>query len=109
MIHIGQGATVYLASQDKPEVGHITNVNFNPTNTGRVGLPDTLRPLDIYGIVTVTLDGPRSPIEAGQPAVVVAPIGVQGLLTSIPALAWTHTVLRALVSHLSPDAGPEGV
>ena len=98
LVRVGQPVEVYLASHTKSEHGLVTAVKFNPTNNGRVGLPDVLRSSDLYGLLTVTLDGHEDEAEPGTPAIVMAPIDRHILLNNIPALAWTQSLLDAVVS-----------
>jgi hypothetical protein len=84
----GQAVTVRLAGAQSPTPGRITALNLNPENTGRIGLPDNLRSLRIYGLVTVTLDEQPPEAAIGLPALLQAPISFRMLLLNLPGFAW---------------------
>lgn len=87
---LGQRVGVRLAGARDVTTGRIIALNHNPENTGRIGLPDNLRSLRIYGLVTVALDAP--PAEGGSaigtPALLQAPISLRMLLLNLPGFAW---------------------
>lgn len=88
-LRLGQAATVWLAGADDATTGRITALNHNPENTGRIGLPDNLRSLRSYGLVTLTLDvQPPAGIATGLPALLQAPISLRMLLLNLPGFAW---------------------
>jgi multidrug resistance efflux pump len=84
----GQRVMVRLAGSQEPTPGRITGLNLNPENTGRIGLPDNLRSLRIYGLVTVALDEPPPGSAIGLPALLQAPISLRMLLLNLPGFAW---------------------
>ncbi|MGK7870509.1 HlyD family efflux transporter periplasmic adaptor subunit [Falsiroseomonas sp. E2-1-a20] len=90
-IRQGQAVRVQLAGHEDYTTGTITAMNLNPENTGRVGLPDNLRSLKPYGLVTVTLDESARGLPAGQPALLIAPVDLRLLLQQVPGLSWLVT------------------
>jgi multidrug resistance efflux pump len=84
----GQEVTVHLGGADAPVTGRITALNYNPENSGRVGLPDNLRTLRSYGLVTVTLPGSAQGARTGLPALVAAPIHLRMLALNLPGFGW---------------------
>lgn len=87
---MGQRAGVRLAGADLVVPGRIIALNHNPENTGRIGLPDNLRSLRSYGLVTLALDPlPAAATAAtGLPALLQAPISVRMLLLNLPGFSW---------------------
>lgn len=87
---LGQRVGVRLAGAREVATGRIVALNHNPENTGRIGLPDNLRSLRIYGLVTVALDAqPVAEAAAiGMPALLQAPISLRMLLLNLPGFAW---------------------
>ncbi len=90
LVRQDQNVTVYLADRPEGVAGHVTGVNFNPTNTGRTGLPTALKTLDDYGVMTVEIDAPMGRLPSGLPATVSAPITWTALSANLPALRWTN-------------------
>jgi multidrug resistance efflux pump len=89
-LRVGQEARVYLADRKAPIVGHIASVNLNAANTGRIGLPDALRSLDLYALVTVSIDATKAPDlnePAGTPATVDFPLQISALARSLVGLS----------------------
>ncbi|MBX9749004.1 MAG: HlyD family efflux transporter periplasmic adaptor subunit [Roseococcus sp.] len=84
----GQRVTVRLAGSNDSTPGRITALNLNPENTGRIGLPDNLRSLRIYGLVTVALDEVPPGAAIGLPGLLQAPISLRMLLLNLPGFAW---------------------
>ena len=96
LVRQDQTVTVYLADRPEGVAGHVTGVNFNPTNTGRTGLPTALKTLDDYGVMTVELDAPMGRLPSGLPATVSAPITWTALSANLPALRWANGFGAAL-------------
>ena len=97
LVKVGQRVRVYLASSKHVQAGRVTALNFNPVNTGRVGLPDVLRSSDNYGLAAVTLESPEVRADPGLPATVMAPVDRRVLARSVSALAWGLDALNACV------------
>lgn len=93
LVRRGQAVTVYLADRRDGVTGHVTAINFNPANTGRTGLPPSLRTLDDYGLMRVSLDAGQAGAVTGLPATVMAPIDWRALAATVPAAAWAQGVL----------------
>lgn len=87
-VQVGQAANVFLSDRTDAVPGRVKSVNYNPANPGRVGLPDTLRTLSNYGLVTVTLDNPAGPGQAGLPATVGLPVPFGMIVRNLPGIAW---------------------
>lgn len=88
-LQLGQAASVWLAGADQPTTARIIALNHNPENTGRIGLPDNLRSLRSYGLVTLALERmPPAGVATGLPALVQAPISFRMLLLNLPGFAW---------------------
>ena len=87
----GQAVRVHLAGARDAVPARIAAINLNPENTGRVGLPDNLRTLKAYALVTVTLDDPAPGTAAGLPGLLVAPVEMRSLLQAVPGLSWLVT------------------
>ncbi len=111
LVRQDQVVTVYLADRPEGVAGHVAGINFNPNNTGRIGLPASLKTLDDYGVMTVEIDAPMKRLASGLPASVSAPITWTALSANLPALRWANDVgteigreARALWSTL-PTAG----
>lgn len=85
-VRLGQTVRVFLGDRSNATTAVVAAVNFNPVNTGRVGLPDTLRTLNNYGLVTVTLQD-AADLHVGLPAVLNAPVGPAMLMRNLPGLA----------------------
>ncbi|WPB86616.1 PilZ domain-containing protein [Sediminicoccus rosea] len=87
---LGQRVGVRLAGARDVTPGRIIALNHNPENTGRIGLPDNLRSLRIYGLVTVALDAPPpgGANAIGMPALLQAPVSLRMLLLNLPGFAW---------------------
>ena len=85
-IKLGQTVRVFLGDRSNATTAVVAAVNFNPVNTGRVGLPDTLRTLNNYGLVTVTLQD-AADLPVGLPAVLNAPVRPTMLMRNLPGLA----------------------
>ena len=69
--------------------GRIARINLNAGNSGRIGLPDGLRSLDLYALVTVSIEAPGQTTinePAGTPATVNFPIGVGTFARSVVGL-----------------------
>ena len=79
----GQAIRVFLSDRTEAVTGALTALNYNPVNTGRVGLPDTLRTLNNYGLITVTLHDVGD-IPVGTPAVINASVSPTMLLRNVP-------------------------
>jgi len=88
LLQAGQEVRVRLAGAEQPLIGTITALNFNPENTGRVGLPDNLRTLRSYGLVTVVVPVPAASARVGLPTLLEAPVSVRMLLLNLPLLGW---------------------
>jgi multidrug resistance efflux pump len=89
-LHIGEEARVLLADRRNVITGHIARINLNATNTGRIGLPDALRSLDLYALVTVSMDAPSSLASAepaGTPATVDFPLRLSAVARSFLGLS----------------------
>ncbi|CAH2603912.1 PilZ domain-containing protein [Rhodovastum atsumiense] len=98
-IRVGQRVKVFLPDRDNPVGGNVIVVTYNAGNTGRIGLPDTLRTLNDYGLVTVALDQDAQAAATGQPALLMAPVGFDMVLRSIPGFGW----LLKTVAHPGQD------
>lgn len=85
-LQVGQTVDVYLGGASAAMAGRVMQLNFNPENTGRAGLPDNLRTLKSYGLVTVVLDGRPPGAVAGLPVLIAAPIEPSVLLRSVLGL-----------------------
>lgn len=85
-VRLGQTVRVFLGDRSNATTAVVAAVNFNPVNTGRVGLPDTLRTLSNYGLVTVTLQD-AADLHVGLPAVLNALVGPAMLVRNLPGLA----------------------
>lgn len=85
-VKLGQTVRVFLNDRPNATTAVVAAVNFNPANTGRVGLPDTLRTLGSYGLVTVTLQDAAN-LNVGLPAVLNAPVQPAMLMRNLPGLA----------------------
>ncbi|MBP0496248.1 HlyD family efflux transporter periplasmic adaptor subunit [Roseomonas sp. SG15] len=97
----GQAVRVQMAGSPDPVTGRIAAMNLNAENAGRIGLPDNLRSLKPYGLVTVALDAPAAG-RTGTPALLVAPISIRLLLQQLPGLSWFVTEGRgAAAPHLA--------
>ncbi len=90
LVRQDQDVTVYLADRPQGIAGHVTGINFNPNNTGRIGLPASLKTLDDYGVMTVEIDAPLERLASGLPASVSAPITWTALSANLPALRWIN-------------------
>lgn len=88
-LKVGNEARVLLADRKASVVGRIARINLNAANSGRIGLPDGLRSLDLYALVTVSIEAP-GPVavneSAGTPATVDFPIGIVTFARSIVGL-----------------------
>ena len=85
-LRTGQTMRVFLGDRAAAATGTVTALNYNPANSGRVGLPDTLRTLNNYGLVTVTLPGVQQ-VPAGTPAVVNATASLGMVLRHLPGVS----------------------
>lgn len=102
LVRRGQAVTVYLADRPDALAAHVTDVNFDPGNTGRTGLPAALRVRDDYGLMTVRLDDPIAAPRPGLPAAVTAPITWTALFANFPALQWGKAVIEKLAEQGNP-------
>ena len=85
-LRVGQRVRVYLGGAPTAVEGRITALDHNPENQGRTGLPDNLRTLRSYGLVTVLLPRSVMTTRTGMPAVVEAPVELRTLLLHVPLL-----------------------
>jgi hypothetical protein len=86
--------------------GRVAAINFNPGSTGRIGLPDSLRTLADYGLLTVTLVDPSAAPPAGLPVTVTAPVEWTALAANFPLLRWGRSVFDGLAALApAPDGG----
>lgn len=88
-LSVGNKARVLLADRKTPVDGRIARINLNAANSGRIGLPDGLRSLDLYALVTVSIEatGPTGVNEpAGTPATVDFPVGIAAFARSVLGL-----------------------
>ncbi len=76
----GAAAQVVLADSTEEIIGHVTDVNYNPMNTGRTGLPDQLRTMGRYALVTIALQSSEQTPLSGLPAVATMRISLGDLL-----------------------------
>lgn len=86
----GQKVSVRLAGSRHATPARIIALNHNPENTGRIGLPDNLRSLRVYGLVTLALEEEPTGLTAtiGLPALLQAPISLRMLLLNLPGFSW---------------------
>jgi multidrug resistance efflux pump len=96
LVRQGQEVMVYLADRPDGVSGHVVNVNFNPGDSGRTGLPATLRTLDDYGLMTVRLDALNGNPPVGLPASIMAPVSWATFAASVPGLRWGQGMLERL-------------
>ncbi|WP_431268784.1 HlyD family secretion protein [Dankookia sp. P2] len=87
----GQAVEVFLAGDAQATPGRVTSITYNPENQGRIGLPDNLRSLKSYGVLTVTLEGGVPQARPGLPALVKAPLALRQVFRSLPGMAWLVT------------------
>ncbi len=87
-----QDVTVYLADRPEALTGHVTGINFNPTSTGRTGLPTSLKTLDDYGVMTVQISEPMERLPSGLPATISAPITWTAFSANLPAFHWANSL-----------------
>lgn len=85
-VRLGQTVRVFLSDRPNATAAVVAAVNFNPASTGRVGLPEALRTLNSYGLVTVTLQD-ATDLSVGLPAVLNAPVQPAMLVRNLPGLA----------------------
>ncbi|GGE22885.1 hypothetical protein GCM10011390_47880 [Aureimonas endophytica] len=107
LVRQGQAVTVYLADRSEGVAGHVVAVNFNPGDTGRAGLPTSLRTLDDYGLMTVRLDRPIAGAPVGLPASVMAPVGFAALAARLPGARWGLDAFDRFAGWLRPGAPDE--
>lgn len=88
LLQTGQEVRVRLAGAEQALAGTITAMNFNPENTGRVGLPDNLRTLRSFGLVTVVVPVPAASARTGLPTLLEAPVSLRMLFLNLPLLGW---------------------
>jgi multidrug resistance efflux pump len=106
LLRQGQAVTVYLADRPDGVAGRVAAINFNPGSTGRIGLPDSLRTLADYGLLTVTLVDPSAAPPAGLPVTVTAPVEWTALAANFPLLRWGRSVFDGLAALApAPDGG----
>lgn len=87
-LSVGERVRVYLTDRKAEVRGTIAAINHNAANTGRAGLPDTLRTLGSYGLVTVDLAPGIKPARVGVPALLEASVSIHNVLRNIPGLGW---------------------
>lgn len=103
-IRLGQSVSVNIANAPEDLQGRVVAVNFNPANSGRIGLPDSVRTLADFGLVSIEVDRPRAETLSGTPATVVAPIDWWGLLANAPVMAWGRSLLKGSAAAAVQDA-----
>jgi len=92
---IGTEASVVLANQSTELMGKIKQVNYNPRNTGRTGLPDSLRTLGRFALVTISLPPSERLPLSGLPAIVSMRIPLGKIVFHYTGLDWFIDTAKA--------------
>lgn len=87
LLHVGAETRVLLSDRSGDVVGRVTEITYNPRNTGRTGLPDQLRALGRFALVTVALPEGTQPMS-GVPATVTARVSAGDLLFRFTGIDW---------------------
>ena len=85
---VGDRVSVYMTDRRADVGGRIVSINHSPANTGRAGLPDSLRTLADYGLVTIDLDRDVQNARVGVPALLSAHVSIDAFLRDIPGFNW---------------------